>query len=229
MKVIILAGGQGTRLPQSAKNIPKPLVKIGNKTLLDYQIAILENFGLSDIRLSLGYLAEKVVNHLKYYYGNKYEWVIEKERLGTGGGLKFASQDLDDDFLALNVDDFPKINLSDFINFHQNHQIDNTIAIYQVEDARDFGLVRHNNGIIEEFLEKPAQTTSGYINTGLYVINPHCLRAFPQKCFSIEKDIFPALAQQKKLAGYDNVSHWFTTGTEERLKEAMQYLMEFFS
>ncbi|TRZ80976.1 hypothetical protein D4R86_03295 [bacterium] len=228
MKVIILAGGQGTRLPISAKGIPKPLIKINNKTLLDYQINLLERNGFSDIRLSLGYMADQIIDHMKENYPGKYEWVIEKEKLGTGGGIKFASRDLNEDFLALNVDDFPKINFNDFVKFHEGHDIENTIAIYEVEDARDFGLVEHANGLIKDFLEKPKTKRSGHINTGFYILNPGIFQAFPDKYFSIERDVFPVLAKNKKLACYQNISHWFTTGTEERLKQAKKFLKNIF-
>ena len=225
MKVIILAGGQGTRLPVSAKNIPKPLVKINNKTILDYQIEFLERFGFSDIRFSLGYQAEKIVAHLQKNYPHRYEWIIEPKRLGTGGALKFACRDLKEDFLALNIDDFPKLDLKDFVRFHQGHEIENSIAIYNVNDAREFGLVKHKNGIIEQFLEKPKEKKAGFVNTGFYLLSPRIFDGIPQNVFSLEKDLFPRLAKNRRLAAYQKVKHWFTVGTEERLKEAKKFFL----
>jgi len=226
MKVIILAGGRGTRLPVSAKNIPKPLVPVNNKTLLDYHIENLESFGFSDIRLSLGHMAEKIIDHMKNRYGNKYEWVVEPEKLGTGGALKYASTDLSDDFVAFNVDDFPKIDFADFTTFHKNHDTENTIAIYRVNDARNFGLVKHDNIHVQKFLEKPQKKISGHINTGLYVLSPKIFARFPQKTFSIEIDVFPRLAEERRIACYRNIDHWFTTGIEESLKKAAKFLRQ---
>lgn len=220
MKVIVLAGGKGTRLSLSAKNIPKPLIKINNKTLIDYQIEFLEKQGFSDIRFSLGYMAEKIIDYLNSKYPKKYQWVIETESLGTGGALKFASHDIDNDFLAFNIDDFPLMDFADFIKFHDHHNIENTIAVYKVDDARDFGLVKHSEGIIEEFLEKPNQKQPGFINAGFYILSPKIFKEFPQKTFSIEKDVFPYLAKNKRLACYRKVDDWFTTGTEKTLQRA---------
>jgi len=228
MKVIILAGGKGTRLPLSAKDIPKPLVSIHGKAIIDYQIDFFEKQGLSDIRFSLGHMAEKIIDHLKSRYHKKYEWVVEPERLGTGGALKFASQDLKEDFIALNVDDFPQINLGDFVNFHKKHFFENTLAIYRVDDARDFGLVKHKNNLIEAFLEKPQKKIGGHINTGFYILSPKIFDGFAQNIFSIEKDVFPVLAKNKKLAAYDKINLWFTTGTEERLKHAARILKKLY-
>ena len=227
MKVIILAGGKGTRLPLSAKNIPKPLVKINNKTLIDYQIEFLEKYGFSDIRFSLGYMAEEIINYLDSRYPKKYEWVVEKEKLGTGGALKYACQDLNKDFIAFNIDDFPKINLLDFVNFHSEHNIENTIVVYRVADARDFGLIKRRKGLVQRFLEKPKKKKAGYINTGFYILNPSVFEDFPQKTFSIEMDVFPHLAEQKKIACYQNVDRWFTVGTEERLRQAEEFLKKY--
>ena len=227
MKVIILAGGKGTRLPLSAKNIPKPLVKINNKTLIDYQIEFLEKYGFSDIRFSLGYMAEEIINYLDSRYPKKYEWVVEKEKLGTGGALKYACQDLNKDFIAFNIDDFQKINLLDFVNFHSEHNIENTIVVYRVADARDFGLIKRRKGLVQRFLEKPKEKKAGYINTGFYILNPSVFKDFPQKTFSIEVDVFPHLAEQKKIACYQNVDRWFTVGTEERLRQAEEFLKKY--
>jgi NDP-sugar pyrophosphorylase family protein len=224
MKVIVLAGGKGTRLPLSAKNIPKPLVKINNKTLIDYQIEFLEKQGFSDIRFSLGYMAKKIIDYLNAKYPKKYEWVVEKEKLGTGGALKFASYDLNEDFIAFNIDDFPKINLLDFVNFHNGHNIENTLIVYKVTDARHFGLVKHCKGVVQKFLEKPKEKKAGYINAGFYILNPKILKNFPQKTFSIERDVFPIMAKEKKLACYQKIENWFTTGTEERLRQAKEFL-----
>ena len=151
-----------------------------------------------------------------YSWENEAEWVIEKERLGTGGAIKFASQGLKDEFLAFNVDDFPALDFNDFVSFHKNHNIENTIAIYRINDARDFGLVKHSGILIQEFLEKPKKKQSGYINTGFYILSPRIFKEFRQKSFSIEKDVFPVLAKKQRLACYQKIKHWFTTGTEER-------------
>ncbi len=223
MKVIILAGGQGTRLSLSSKGLPKPLVKINNKTLLDYQIEFLENSGFSDIRFSLGHKAEKIVAYLKEKYPNKYEWVIEPKKLGTGGALKFASHGVKKDFLALNVDDFSTLDLKDFVKFHKTHKIENTIAIYKVADARDFGLVKHRQGIIYQFSEKPEKKQAGFINTGFYILSPDIFQGVSQDVFSLEKDLFPLLAHNRRLAAYKKVKHWITAGTEERLKQAKEF------
>lgn len=134
MKIIILAGGKATRLPKSAKNIPKPLVKIGKKTILQHQIDLLEKHGLTDIRFSLGYMADAIIKYLN----GKYEYVVEPKPLGTGGAIKFASKDLKEDFMVLNGDILSDINLSEFIKSHKSPA---TIAAYYCKNCCDYGML----------------------------------------------------------------------------------------
>src|SRR3989338_7980886 len=105
MKVIILAGGRGTRLPNSAKDIPKVLVPIrGKTTMLDHQLELLLAHGLSDVCLSLGFRADQIIKHLHDIGKTHIEYRVESEPLGTGGAVRFASQDMKGDFMVLNGD-----------------------------------------------------------------------------------------------------------------------------
>lgn len=116
VKIIILAGGKATRLPESAKNIPKPLVKIAGKAILQHQVDLLKKHGLTDIRFGLGYRANKIIDYLN----GKYEYTIEPKPLGTGGAIKFASEDLKEDFMVLNGDVLSDMDFSAFIKFHKS-------------------------------------------------------------------------------------------------------------
>ena len=220
MKVIILAGGKGTRLPESAKNIPKPLVKVGNKPILQHQIDLLKEHGLSDIRFSLGYKADQIINHLK----GKYEYVIEPEPLGTGGAIKFASRDLKEDFMVLNGDILSDINLSEFIAKYQyndnvSRQTLGAISLFFQNDASDYGLVQIENERVTDFLEKPNQKCSGHINAGFYILSPVIFQNIQNRSFSIEKEVFPKLARNKALIAFIHRGWWTDVGTEERLNE----------
>lgn len=225
MKAIILAGGKGTRLPQSADNIPKPLVEINGKTILDWQIENLESQGFSDIRLSLGYMAGNIIDYMERNHPGEYEWVVEPEKLGTGGGLKFATKDLNEDFLALNVDDLADIDYKQLVGFHRAHNLPATVTIYNIDDAREFGLVDvDKEGIpkIQGFLEKPKQKKSGWVSIGHYVLNPQIFSDIKKGKFSIEYEVFPKLAQSGQLTAFFHKGSWKTVGTEQRLSEARE-------
>ncbi len=217
MKIIILAGGKGTRLPKSAKNIPKLLVKVGNKSILQHQLDLLKEHGFSDIRLSLGYKADQIIKYLN----GKHEYIIEPEPLGTGGAIKFASKDLNEEFMVLNGDILSKMNFSDFLKFHKSISQNNTLAAWHCPEPRnDYGFLNLENNKILEFQEKPDYPIAGHINAGFYILSPNIFKNFNKKSFSIEKDIFPKLAEKGDLAAFIYKGYWTDAGTEERLEEA---------
>ena len=111
MKAIILAGGRATRLPQSAKDIPKALVKVGDKPILQHQIDVLQEHGFSDIRLALGYKSDQIIKYVRSQT-SYIEHIVEPEPLGTGGAIKFASRDISEPFMVLNGDILSDINFS---------------------------------------------------------------------------------------------------------------------
>lgn len=215
MKVIILAGGKGTRLPDSARDIPKALVEVRGKPMIDHLTRLLGSHGFSDLLFALGFRADMIIDYLD----GRHEYVVEPEPLGTGGALKFASSDLNEPFLAMNGDIITDF---DFRGFHGRYQelgtIPNMIAVYETDDARDFGLAKLEGDHILKFQEKPVEKRSGFVNTGFYILDPQALRAHPGKSFSIEHDIFPRLAQARKLGYFIHRGCWTDAGTEERLR-----------
>jgi NDP-sugar pyrophosphorylase family protein len=219
MKVIILAGGKGTRLSESTKLVPKPLVDVGRRELLLHQIELLNQHGLNDIRFSLGHRAEQIISWL----GNKYEYVVEKEPLGTGGAVKFASKDLNEPFIVTNGDIIANINIEGLIQRHQETG-KQVIVVREVADARDFGLIELDpDGHISSFKEKPAEPVTGHINAGFYVLQPHGIQQFPVEKFSIERDYFPAAAASGFLTAHIHDGFWFDCGTEERLRQVREF------
>ncbi len=218
MKVIILAGGQATRLPVSAKNIPKPLVKVAGQPILEHQLTWLKRHGLADVRFSLGYLNQKIIDYLK----NRCEHVIEKEPLGTGGAIKLACQDLKEDFMVLNGDNLTDVDLTGFLRFHQKHPLANSLVGWHCQDARGWGLLKNRGIRILEFKEKPKRKCSGLINAGVYILSPEIFKPIKAKRFSVEYDVFPDLAKQKQLAVFPHQGRWLGINTEEDVKMANQ-------
>lgn len=217
MKVIILAGGRGTRLPESAKDIPKALVPIKGKAMLDHLFDGLFKHGLRDIRLSLGFKADQIVAHLEKSGYKNVEYVIEQEPLGTGGAVKFAAGDLSDDFMVLNGDIIHDI---DFTALLKHHMLGKpcVVAAWR-KDARDFGLLDIKEDKILAFREKPETPQSGYINAGCYILHPKHLEGIVEKSFMLEKDVFPRLAGNGELRTFIHRGFWQDAGTEERLTE----------
>lgn len=222
MKAIILAGGRATRLPEAAKDKPKVLVEVGGKPVLAHQIALLEKHGITDIRLALGYKSEQIIDYCKANRSHT-EFVVEQEPLGTGGSIKLASSDIKEPFLVLNGDELSNLDISVYKDVFANNTHPNMIAVTHIEDARSFGLVKHEAGKVTAFLEKPEEKQVGDINIGMYILDPHEIQKMPEGNFSIERDFFPRLVQEGKLGVFVHEGWRMEMGTEERLTEVKRY------
>ncbi|MDP3727235.1 MAG: sugar phosphate nucleotidyltransferase [bacterium] len=215
MKAIILAGGRGTRLPQSARDIPKALVRVHGKTILDHQLDALARHGLSDVMLSLGFRADQIVQHLAATGRAHIEHVIESEPLGTGGAVRFATEGMTEPFLVLNGDTLADFNFTAILGAHEPRAA--LMVSHWQEDARDFGLLDVAGGRIRAFLEKPSELQPGFINAGCYILHPEHIAGIPERPFMLEQDVFPRLAASGLLHTLPHRGFWQDLGTEERL------------
>ncbi len=225
-KALILAGGQGTRLRPITHEIPKPLVPLHDKPILQHAIDLFKKYGITEILLSVGYKAEKI----KEYFGNGKRFGVtityleETEPLGTAGPLNLAREHLTDTFMMCNADELKNIDLHEMYLFHKENGAKATLALTTVADPSQYGVAKLTGNKILEFIEKPAQGTapSNLINAGLYVLEPSVFDVVPKGAGSMERDVFPKIAQEGKLFGFPFSGQWFDTGTLERYEEAMQ-------
>lgn len=214
MKVIILAGGRATRLPHSARDIPKALVSVGSRTILGHLLEGLRSHGLFDIRLALGFRAEQVIRFLKEQ-GYQCEYVIEPKPLGTGGAIKFAAGDFSGPFMVLNGDTLADF---DYPAIVRSHEADNGLIVsHWKEDNRDYGVLKIDGDWIREFLEKPSEPRSGFIHAGCSILEPKDVRAIPEDAFMLERDVYPMLAREGRLKTFRHEGFFEDIGTEERL------------
>jgi len=222
---IILAGGKGKRFGPISREIPKPLIPLHDKPLLAHVIALLRNYNIRNIIISIGYKSEKI----KEYFGNgrnfgvNITYMEENEPLGTAGPIKLAAPYLDGSFLVCNADDLMNIDLSDMFRFHKSKKGTITIALTTVEDPSSYGVAMMKGDSIIDFIEKPKkeEAPSNLINAGLYILEPSVIELIPKGFAMLEKDVFPKLASQGKLFGYAFSGKWFDIGTLERYEKAL--------
>ncbi len=214
MKAVIMAGGKGTRLAPLTNETPKPLMPIINKPILQYIIELLKKHGITDISMSLGYMAGKIIET----FGNgkdlgvNLRYSIEKEPLGTAGGVKAAAENFKEDFLVISGDAFTDYDLSELISFHKNHGKLVTIAAARVKDPSAFGVMLLNGaGKVRSFIEKPKEPLSNIASTGIYVMKSEILKKIPDGFCDFARDVFPKIKGQiyaKVMNGY-----WSDIGT----------------
>ncbi|HHV29005.1 MAG TPA: NDP-sugar synthase [Clostridium sp.] len=223
MKALFLAGGLGTRLRPITDDLPKPMVPIMGKPLLERNIERLTSHGIDEIVLSTCYKPHKIEKYFEdgKRFGVKISYITEDEPLGTAGAIKNAEDFMSDTFLVFNADILSDINISEMIRFHKEKGVMATIAVTRVDNPSAYGVIEHDdNSFITAFKEKPQphESKSNLINAGVYIFQPEILNQIPcGRAVSIERETYPSLLQKGyKLAVYNKCSYWLDLGTPEK-------------
>ncbi|MCR4368887.1 MAG: nucleotidyltransferase family protein [archaeon] len=227
-QAFVLAGGKGERLRPLTEKIPKPLIEVRGKPILQYALENLIEHGVDEVILATGYLHEKIEEKFGdgSWLGISIKYSVEKEALGTGGALKAAREMLEERFAMLNGDNIADFDVTAMAQRHAKHGAMATLALVEVEDVSSYGIAKLHGERISEFVEKPRQedAPSKLANAGCYIIERGGLSHLPKGFCMIEKTMFPQLAARGKLFGFMHTGKWFTTDTFERLKRAEENL-----
>ncbi|MEK6837812.1 MAG: sugar phosphate nucleotidyltransferase [Nanoarchaeota archaeon] len=223
---VILAGGVGTRLQPITFEIPKPLVLVHDRTLLEHQFDLFKKYGIKSIVLSIGYKGDKIKHAIGdgRRFGVNVSYVEETKALGTAGPLRLAKAFLTETFITTNSDELKEIDLRDMYLFHKENKALVTIALTTVDNPSMYGVAKMQGGKILEFVEKPKkdEAPSNLINSGLYMMEPEVLDYIGDGYHMLEKDVFPKLASEGKLFGYPFSGQWYNTGTLELYEKAIK-------
>ena len=219
MKALVLAGGFGTRLRPLSCSRPKMLFPIANRPLIDYTLeALSKEESVDTVVLAVYYMAESLVRYLgptKYDLGILYS--REQRPLGTGGPVKKAKDIMDGDrFMVMNGDILTDFDYKRLIEYHEEKGGVATIALTQVSDPTRYGSVELDwEGRITRFVEKPeyGKAPSNLINAGIYIMEPEILDYIPDEGkVRIETEVFPKLAEENKLYGFESHGFWMDIG-----------------
>ncbi len=226
---VILAGGEGRRLRSAVPDLPKPLAPVLGRPFLEHQLNWLAaQPGVRKAVLALGYMSDAVIDHFERFPAKvPLEFVVEKELLGTGGGLRNAAKAADSEFLlGLNGDSLLKWRLPDLRAAHEQSGATVTMALANVEDVARYGAVSCDEaGVIRKFSEKDEKQGAGLINAGVYLIERAALMTKPEGvAFSAERDWFPELCAGGRLAGCVFESPFIDIGLPETYAAAGDFI-----
>lgn len=227
-RALILAGGRGQRLQPFTYELPKGLLPVGGKPLLEHSVALLRRYGIRDLLISVGSLGGKIKEH--FGDGSKFDVTIRyleqgDAESGTAQPVRQAKKFFGNEpFLCYYGDVLADIDLADLAEFHLSHKGIATVALTSVANASDWGVVALHGSKILRFLEKPTseQTTSHVINAGIFVFNPEIFSVIAAKDASLEADVFPKLAATGRFYGYPFEGKWFDVGTPEIYEQAVK-------
>ena len=213
MKAMILAAGEGKRIKSLFPDMPKPLIPLKGKPLIEYLIELLQKAG-TEVLLNI---KESQVDRFKYL---KLPLLIEDTPLGNAGAIKKFAGQLDDTFLVLHSDIYTDIDINALIKTHQNFVGTNsicasspgalmTMTVKRLDDGKNYGIVLHEKGKVIGF------TRDRLINCGIYVCNKKILKYIGGGFQDLDKDLFPKLLKDKKLFVYMHKGIWCDVGTPD--------------
>jgi len=207
MKVVILAGGFGTRLSEYTNEIPKPMVPIGGKPILEHIMEIYSNFGHNDFYVAAGYKQEVIRD---YFKNKKKNWNITIEDTGagtlTGGRLKKLEKYLKDNTFSLTYGDgVSDLNFDKLLNFHKSNK--KLATITAVRPPARFGALEINNNVVIKFEEK-IQSDENWINGGFFIFEPKIFDYLKDDKTILEKEPLEKLSEKKELVAYKHYGFW---------------------
>ncbi len=218
----MLAGGFGTRIKPLSFRVPKPMLPVMNRPMLDHVLANLAPLGCDEIVFFLYFLPEKIQS---YYQkrplpGARYHFVLPDNDYGTAGTIAFASHLLTETFVVVSGDVVTDIDLRALVEAHQRTGAMATMALTSVANPLQYGVVIvDDKGRVKSFLEKPGwgEVITDTVNTGIYVLEPEVLTRIPRgKGFDFSRDLFPLLLAEKKLLlGHQAEGYWRDVGNPD--------------
>ncbi|MBI2619641.1 MAG: NTP transferase domain-containing protein [Ignavibacteriales bacterium] len=222
-----MAGGFGTRLRPLTCNIPKPMVPVVNKPMMEHIIDLLKSHGIADLVATLFYQPEIIIGHFGdgSAFGVKLQYRKTEADLGTAGSVKNAGDFLDQRFLIISGDVLTDFDLTRAIRFHQERKSKATVLLTRVANPLQFGVIlTRDDGRITRFLEKPSwgEVFSDTINTGIYILEPDVLDMVPQgEEFDFSRNLFPAMLDaEMPLFGYVSEGYWRDIGNLHEYQDA---------
>ncbi len=219
---IIMAGGKGERLRPLTDNVPKPMLRIGNKPILEHTIDRLISYGIETIYISVNYLKEQIID----YFGDgaakgiKIKYLEEKKPLGTAGSLSLIS-DLKKDVLVTNSDLFTNIDYEDLYLSFLAREAEIAIASVPYTVNIPYAIFEEHENIVSSFKEKPINTY--YANAGIYILKKELINGIPKSKFFNMTDLMQAiLDSNKKIIHNPLVGYWIDIGKKEDLNKALE-------
>lgn len=234
MRAVVLVGGFGTRLRPLTYSVPKPMLPVGHRPIIELLVGRLAAAGVSEVVLALGFKPEPFLAAFPdgECAGVPLRYAVEPEPLDTAGAIAFAAREasIDEPFVVLNGDVICELDIATLVDFHRACGTEATLHLTPVPDPSAFGVVElGEGGKVLRFVEKPAPGTapSNLINAGAYVLEPSVVDRVPVgKRSSIERDVFPAMVAEGRVFGLATEDYWIDTGRPDTYLQANLDLLD---
>ena len=224
MKAVILAGGLGTRLQEYTKTVPKPMLPLGGKPILEHEIEWIKKNGIKEIVICVSYLRKKIEDYFGdgKKFGVKIEYAISNKPLATAGQLKTAEKFIDETFVCLYGDSIYNFSLRNMITQHKKSKLHVTMSLYDYKFHLKYGVIdTKNSGMVTSWNEKPE--FSAKINIGCYVMEPDIFKIIPKnRQYGMDSVIRKMLVKKKKIGSVISKKGFIDIGDKETYEKTNQ-------
>jgi dTDP-glucose pyrophosphorylase/CBS domain-containing protein len=220
LSAVIMAGGFGTRLLPLTEQVPKPMLPVGDRPLLERTIQQLRRAGIRDVNLTTHYLPDNIVQHFGdgEAFGVKLSYAKEDHPLGTAGGLKLVKRP-DGPFVVINGDILTRVSFQDMLLYHRKHAAELTVGVRRYEVKVPFGVVECDDVRITQVREKPSLTL--FINAGIYLLEPSACDRIPDGQHFDMTDLIQALLDAgRTVVSFPIMEYWLDVGHHEDYQKA---------
>lgn len=228
--VFLMAGGFGTRLRPLTENIPKVMLKVGSRPILETIMMGFIDHGFSEFYISVFYLADQIRN----YFGDGSKWgvniyyVEEQQPLGTGGALSLLPEHINEPIIMMNGDLLTNVNFNSLLNYHNAKQSIATMCVREYTMEVPYGVIEADNMKITSIVEKPKQHY--FVNAGIYVLSPEVFKSVPKLQRQDMPDIFNELIRMRKnVMMYPVHEYWLDIGRLGDFEQAQSDVMDIFN
>ncbi len=220
LRAVVMAGGYGTRLQPLTDELPKPMLPVGDRPLLELIVEQLREAGIRKVNLTTHYKGEVIANHFKdgQDFGVEIRYVKEDQPLGTAGALSLLEHS-DEPLLVINGDILTRVDFRAMLNFHREHEADLTIAVRQYEFNVPYGVVETDGVAVKAFCEKPV--VRQFINAGIYLLNPSVCRLIPKlQAYDIPDLVERLLKECRSVVCFPIREYWLDIGKGDHYDQA---------
>lgn len=225
---VLMAGGEGKRLLPLTENTPKPLLKVGDRPIIEYNVERLRAFGVKNFYFTLNYLGSQIEEFVEVNYGKKIQpnFIFETEKLGTAGSVALISNFVENTILVMNSDLLTTIDFEAFFLFFKSQRADMAVATIPYNVKIPYAILEVENSKISALKEKP--TFNYYSNAGIYLIKKQVIDLIPKNQFFDATDLMETVIKQKlKLVSFPIRHYWLDIGKPDdfaRANEDVKYL-----
>jgi dTDP-glucose pyrophosphorylase/CBS domain-containing protein len=223
LQAVLMAGGEGVRLRPLTDQVPKPMLPVGGKPLMELIVDKLRRVGVNKINIATHYKSEKIIDHFGNgsAFGVDINYVQEESPLGTGGALSLMPTP-EEPTLVMNGDILTDIDVEAFWTYHQEHNADMTVAVRRYEFQVPYGVIECENSRIQAVKEKP--NVSLFVNAGIYLLEPSVHSYIPkQQHFNMTDLIEVLLSHGKNVVGFPIREYWLDIGQHADYARAQEY------